>query len=159
MKTYYSYIISFIILLILFFNFLHSKVYLNPYPTLNKTDWLTGKCSWLKKSYSNCIFVSFALFLWFKEQNWQAFSEKFPRLHRLILWFSSLSYGVYLGHILILDCLKNGYFGFWASSTHFFWWDLHPIIAIPLVFLTTVILTTALITGLSKIPFLGKWVG
>ncbi|MEY4903841.1 MAG: hypothetical protein RLZZ292_1656 [Bacteroidota bacterium] len=115
--------------------------------------------AWYLYLTPNCIFVSFALFLWFKEQNWQILVEKFPRFHRLILWFSSMSYGVYLGHILILDCLKNGYFGFWATSTHFFWWDLHPIIAIPLVFLTTVILTSVLITALSKIPVLGKWVG
>lgn len=105
----------------------------------------------------NVIFMGAALFYHWCRYDWAAFAKKYPKIHGIVGWFSGISFGVYLLHALILDVFKNGYVGnIVISANTFLNIKGHPIWCVPL-FLTSTVLTSALIIWfLQKIPFLKK---
>jgi hypothetical protein len=100
-----------------------------------------------------------AIFLYLKEYDWTNFNERNPRFHRFIEWFSSLSFGTYLIHALLLDVFKNGYlFGITLSSTNFFGIEGHPFWCVPMYVIIVTTLSLGLIWVLTKVPGLKKLV-
>jgi surface polysaccharide O-acyltransferase-like enzyme len=107
----------------------------------------------------NVIFMGVALFVYWKDYNWERFAASFPNIHRFVLWFSSLSFGVYLVHALILDIFKNGYlFDLTIGSSQFFNIKGHPLWCVPAFVTLTIAVSLSLIWLLSKVPFLKKLV-
>jgi surface polysaccharide O-acyltransferase-like enzyme len=107
----------------------------------------------------NVIFMGSAIFLYLKEYDWTNFNERNPRFHRFIEWFSSLSFGTYLIHALLLDVFKNGYlFGITLSSTNFFGIEGHPFWCVPMYVIIVTTLSLGLIWVLTKVPGLKKLV-
>ena len=105
----------------------------------------------------NVVLTSVAVFTYLKYVNWAAFATRFPRINHIVLYLSGISFGIYLCHVVIMDCLKNGYI--WSIkiyTTSFMNHDLHPIVCVPLFCLVVVFMSILLINVLIKIPFIKK---
>jgi surface polysaccharide O-acyltransferase-like enzyme len=105
----------------------------------------------------NVIFMAVALFIGLKNYDWERFVLRFPRIHAFVKWFSGISFGVYLVHVLYLDIFKNAYlFGLQTNAEVFFNHAIHPIFGTLLLtfFITSISIITIYI--LDKIPFLSK---
>ena len=103
----------------------------------------------------NVIFMAVAIFLAFKNYDWESFNARNVRFHRFIKWFSSISFGVYLVHVLLIDVFKNKYlFGIQNTAEHFFNTDIHPAAGVLLFTFLITIVSTLIIYVLNKIPYL-----
>jgi surface polysaccharide O-acyltransferase-like enzyme len=109
-------------------------------------------------SSPNVVIMIFALFLFLKDFDWATFATRYPRIHRLFNRLAELSYGIYFIHVLLIDVLKNGYiFGIKVTPHYFFNMYIHPAIGAPLVALTVIALSFFVISQLSKVVFMKKW--
>ncbi len=127
------------------------------------TWWLTVRDG----SYNEQLFVyaspnvllqTGALFLFLRDFDWDAFSNRYPRIHRATMYVAGVSYGVYFVHPLVLDVLKNGYiFGLHVNPHNFFNYPVHPAIAGPLVAILAIALSVGIITLLGKSATVKKW--
>ena len=136
---------------------------LMPALTAIATWWLTVKAG----TYDNKIFVyfspnvvlmAFAFFLFLKELDWSTFAVRYPRLNWAINRLADLSYGVYFIHVLILDVIKNGYIGGWhITSDTYFNYHIHPMIGAFLQATTVLLISLGIISLLSRVPVLNKW--
>lgn len=107
----------------------------------------------------NVIFMGTALFVYWKDYDWESFAIRFPKIHNFVVWFSSLSFGVYLVHALILDVFKNGYLnGITIGSSEFFNIKGHPIWCVPVFVSLAIAISLGIIWVLTKIPVLKKLV-
>jgi surface polysaccharide O-acyltransferase-like enzyme len=77
-----------------------------------------------------------------------------PRTSRLLHYISLNTLPIYLFHIMILESLQKGYFGFKISVT-----TLNPVIEIPLAAILTLVICLGVISLLNRIPFLKKLIG
>ena len=107
----------------------------------------------------NILACSFALFLYLKNYDWQNLEANFPRVARFIHRFASMSFGVYLLHALILDILKNGYFGFAIYNNNILGVPTNPCYAVPILTTFVTVISTIIIALLYKIPHAKKLVG
>ncbi len=106
---------------------------------------------------ANVMATALAVFVWFLYYDWAGFAARNPRFHQFVKYLSSISFGVYLIHVLLMDCFKNAYF--WGIKIHtaeFMNHAVHPFVAVPLFFVTIFILSIILISILKKIPFINK---
>ncbi|MBK8966094.1 MAG: acyltransferase [Saprospiraceae bacterium] len=109
-------------------------------------------------SSPNVVIMIFALFLFLKDFDWGTFATRYPRVHRAFNRLADLSYGVYFIHVLILDVIKNGYiFGIKVIPHYFFNIEIHPAIGAPLVGIVGILLSVLLISLLSRVVFMKKW--
>lgn len=109
-------------------------------------------------SSPNVVIMIFALFLFLKDFDWDTFGDRYPRIHRAFNRMADLSYGVYFIHVLILDVIKNGYiFGIRVTPHYFFNQEIHPAIGAPLVAIVGISLSVLLISLLSRVVFMKKW--
>ncbi len=107
----------------------------------------------------NVIFMAFALFVWMRDYDWASFSTRFPRIQAFVQWFSGISFGVYLVHVILLDIFKNGYlFDITFLSNSVMGHQMHVSYGIPLVTLFITIVSISIIYVLCKIPYLRDWV-
>lgn len=127
------------------------------------TWWLTAQAgTYDNKLYvyfsPNVVIVTFALFLFLKDYDWSGFSDRHPRINRLINRFADLSFGVYFIHVLILDVLKNGYiFNIHSSYEVILNMGVHPLYGAFIQAFIVVMISSVLIYFLSKVPVLNKW--
>ena len=127
------------------------------------TWWLTvkaGAYDQLVYAYPspNVVITILALFLFIKDFDWAAFSTRYPRINRAINRIAELSYGIYFIHVLVLDVIKNGYiFGIYVTPHYFFNQTMHPALGAPLVAIVGVSISFFLISQLSKVVFMKKW--
>jgi hypothetical protein len=106
----------------------------------------------------NVLLQTGALFLFLRDFDWDAFSNRYPRIHRATMYVAGVSYGVYFVHPLVLDVLKNGYiFGLHVNPHNFFNYPVHPAIAGPLVAILAIALSVGIITLLGKSATVKKW--
>lgn len=107
----------------------------------------------------NVLLMTAALFLFLKDFDWDTFSNRYPRVHKAVLYMAEVSYGVYFVHPIILDVLKNGYIlGLQINPHIFFNYPLHPAIAGPLVAVLAIAMSVGVITLMGKSATLKKWV-
>ncbi len=96
------------------------------------------------------------LFLVFKSTNWKYIFPDNSKPARWITLISLISYGIYLNHVLILNIIRSGDYGFKIIAYHILGEFVHPKYGIPVVLLTTIIASTLLAWIFSKIPFIKK---
>ena len=61
---------------------------------------------------------------------------------------------IFLFHVIVLESLQKGYFGFTISIT-----KMNPIIEIPLITALTLLICLAVIVPLKKIPYVKRIIG
>ncbi len=106
----------------------------------------------------NVVVTIAAFFLFLKDFDWAAFATRYPRINRAVDRIAERSYGIYFIHVLVLDVLKNGYiFGIFVTPHYFFNQALHPAVGAPLVAIVGVSMSYLLISQLSKVVFMKKW--
>jgi surface polysaccharide O-acyltransferase-like enzyme len=103
---------------------------------------------------ANVILVSAALFLLLKNVPASYIQKKSPTANRLLHFVSQCSLAIFLLHVVILESLQNGYFGFRISIT-----SMNPIYEIPLITVVTLLICLAILYPVSKISGLRKIVG
>ena len=103
---------------------------------------------------ANVILVSVALFLLLKKVPEDYVRKKSPYANRLIRFISQCSLAIFLLHVIILESLQNGYFGFRLSII-----TISPIYEIPFITALTLLICLAILYPISKISFLKKFVG
>ncbi len=79
---------------------------------------------------------------------------RIPNTTRIIQVISQNTLPIYLFHVMILEALQKGYFGFKISVT-----TINPVIEIPLITLVTLLICLAVIVPLKKIPYIKKVLG
>jgi len=96
----------------------------------------------------NMVIVATGLFLFFKSIDYGLLFQKLPVLQKLVLWISSCSLGVYFVHVLIIDELASGHFGFTLMAASF-----HPLLSIPSIALLVMALSVGVTMVLKQIPY------
>jgi surface polysaccharide O-acyltransferase-like enzyme len=100
------------------------------------------------------IASSFALFLLLAAVPANALETRFPRGNRLLRVISVNTLPIYLFHVMVMDALQNGYFGFQISLA-----TMNPALEVPLISVLTLIITLGVIVPLKKIPILKRLIG
>jgi surface polysaccharide O-acyltransferase-like enzyme len=103
---------------------------------------------------ANVILVSMALFLLLKKIPANYVQKKSSNANRLIRFISQCSLAIFLLHVIVLEILQNGYFGFRISIT-----TINPIYEIPLITALTLLICLAILYPLSRISILRRIVG
>ncbi len=96
----------------------------------------------------NLIIGAIGLFLFFKSLDYGMIFEKLPFLKKIVLWISSCSLGIYFVHVLIIEELLSGRWGFTLHGASF-----EPLIAIPAVSLLVMVLSVLVTLLLKQIPY------
>ena len=97
----------------------------------------------LEYSNPNIILLAFGLFTFFT-----SFSYNFLRpFSKTIARISAASYGVYLIHLLIMNLLRNGTFGFCLTP-----YSLDPFFGLPLSALAVLVVSFVAVFALKRIP-------
>jgi surface polysaccharide O-acyltransferase-like enzyme len=99
---------------------------------------------------ANVVLVSVALFMIL--QNIPINLKNRSRIgSKLLHEISRNTLGIYLFHIMVLESLQKGYFGFEISVT-----TINPVLEIPLITVVTFFVSLGIIYLLRKIPCLGR---
>jgi surface polysaccharide O-acyltransferase-like enzyme len=102
----------------------------------------------------NIILASAALFLLLASVPSRKIENRFPRGNRLLKLISQNTLPIFLFHVIVLESLQKGYFGFTISIT-----KMNPIIEIPLITALTLLICLAVIVPLKKIPYVKRIIG
>jgi surface polysaccharide O-acyltransferase-like enzyme len=100
------------------------------------------------------ILASIALFMILSKfpADWPG--SQHSKASRVLHAVSENTLPIYLFHIIILESLQRGFFGFQLSVT-----TLNPIVEIPLITVVTFFITFGLILVMKKVPVLKKLIG
>jgi surface polysaccharide O-acyltransferase-like enzyme len=77
-----------------------------------------------------------------------------PHIHYFTHAISVNTLPIWIFHVIILESLQRGYFGFTLSLT-----KINPIIEIPVASLITLVITLGLIYAMKRVPILKKLIG
>ncbi len=92
----------------------------------------------------NVLLMSVAVFVWFKYN-----VKGSERLNKIIIHLSKYSFGAFLVHIFILQCLK----AVGIQSTTF-----HPVLSVPAITIFTTVVSYLISLILNKIPVIKKYI-
>jgi len=95
----------------------------------------------------NIMLVATSLFLMLKSLPYEQFFIKHPRLKAAVINLSSYSFGIYFVHVMIMEMLASGQFGFRLEPVSF-----NPLLAIPVTTLVTFVLSLIVVAILKQIP-------
>ncbi len=102
----------------------------------------------------NIILASAAVFLILRKVPADYVEIKSKPANRVIHFIGQCSLAIYLLHIIILESLQRGYFGFQISIN-----TMNPIVEIPLVAIMTLVICLGVLYPFSKIPEIKKIIG
>jgi surface polysaccharide O-acyltransferase-like enzyme len=102
----------------------------------------------------NIIIASTALFLLLFNVSPKKIQSKHVYINRLIRWISENTLAIYLLHIIVLETFELGYLGFRISV-----FTMNAVLAIPLLVLVTLTLTSVIIYLVKKIPHIDNVIG
>lgn len=106
----------------------------------------------------NVLLLTGALFLFLRDFDWDAFANRYPRIHKATMYVAGVSYGVYFVHPLILDLLKNGYLLSIRINPHtFFNYPVHIAFGGILTAIVAIALSVGTIALLGKSETIKKW--
>jgi surface polysaccharide O-acyltransferase-like enzyme len=108
----------------------------------------------LDASSFSVILASVALFLLLAAVPNQKVEARLPRGNRILKLISVNTLPIYLFHVMVLEALHRGFFGFTLSVT-----TMNPIVEIPLVTAVTLLICLAVIVPLKKIPYVKRIIG
>ena len=100
------------------------------------------------------IGASVALFLLLSMVPSHTLEERFPRGNRVLRLISQNTIPIYLFHVMVLESLQKGFFGFQISLS-----SMNPVLEIPLITVTTLLICLAVILPLKKIPIVKRLLG
>jgi len=105
------------------------------------------------------VLKGMAIFLFFQSGDWKSVSERRPKWHRFVVHCASISYGIYLAHILFIEGLIYWYkgHGFSISGHCFIAYPVPPIVGIPLLALAAATCSIAVVSLWKRIPFLNQF--
>ncbi len=103
----------------------------------------------------NMIIASAALFLLLSTVPSQTVETRFPHGNRVLRQISQNTLPIYLFHVMVLEALHKGYFGFKISLTTM----MNPVLEIPLITAVTLLISLGVIIPLKKIPYMKKAIG
>lgn len=92
----------------------------------------------------NVLLMSVAIFVWFKYN-----AKGTEKLNKIIIQLSKYSFGAFLVHIFILQCL----FAVGIQSTSF-----HPVLSVPAITIFTTVTSYLISLVLNKIPVIKKYI-
>jgi len=84
----------------------------------------------------------------------RAIETKIPRGAKILKVISENTLPIYLFHIIVLETLQRGVFGFKLSVI-----TINPIIEIPLITVVTLLICLAIIVPLKKLPYIKRIIG
>jgi surface polysaccharide O-acyltransferase-like enzyme len=101
----------------------------------------------------NVIMASVALFMFLSKfpADWPSSNHRYAK--KLVQAISNNTLPIYLFHVLILEALQIGIFGFAVNLA------VDPIIQIPIVTVVVLFITTGLVLVMKKVPILRKLIG
>ncbi|MCP4138278.1 MAG: acyltransferase family protein [bacterium] len=99
----------------------------------------------------NVFFTSLGIYIFMKDLNWSKFLSTKIRFNKSIAEFSSLSFGIYLVHVLIFHMLMMKKLPVQITAGF-----VHPLVGIPLTVLTTLVLSFLAAKIISKTPVIKK---
>jgi surface polysaccharide O-acyltransferase-like enzyme len=108
----------------------------------------------LDASSFSVIIASVSLFLILASVPTKKIETRFPKGNRVLQVISENTLPIYLFHIIVLETLQQGYFGFKISVT-----NINPIIEIPLITVVTLLICLAIIVPLKRIPYVKRIIG
>jgi surface polysaccharide O-acyltransferase-like enzyme len=100
------------------------------------------------------IGASVALFLLLASVPPNSLAERFPQGNRLMHLISQNTIPIYLFHVMVLEALQKGFFGFQISLA-----TMSPALEIPLITMVTLLICIMIIYPLTKIHFVKKLIG
>jgi surface polysaccharide O-acyltransferase-like enzyme len=100
------------------------------------------------------IGASVALFLLLSAVPSNTLEERFSRGNRVLRLISQNTIPIYLFHVMVLESLQKGFFGFQISLS-----AMNPVLEIPLITVTTLLICLAVIYPLKKIPIVKRLIG
>lgn len=104
---------------------------------------------------ANVILGSIALFMiLIKIRPFDWPGKKYPAMRKVIEVIGQNTLPIFLLHVIILESLQRGLFGFTLSVT-----TLNPIIEIPLITVVTLLITVGLVLLMRRVPVLNKLIG
>jgi len=103
---------------------------------------------------ANVIAASAALFMILSrfKPDWLGSNNR--RVSQVAHAISENTLPIYLLHVIILESLQKGYFGFKLSLT-----TMNPVIGVPLITIVTFFITLGLVLLMKKVPVLKKMIG
>jgi surface polysaccharide O-acyltransferase-like enzyme len=102
----------------------------------------------------NMIVASASLFMLLLTVSPQMLQAKYPRGNRLLRVISSNTLPIFLLHVIVLESLQYGFFGFTLSIA-----SMNPFVAIPLSTALTLLICLAIILPLKRVPYVKKLIG
>jgi surface polysaccharide O-acyltransferase-like enzyme len=102
----------------------------------------------------NVIIAAISLFLIMVDIQNQKIEKKVPHGAKIIRVISENTLPIYLFHIIVLETLQKGVFGFKLSVT-----TINPLIEIPLTTIVTLMICLAIIVPLKKLPHVKSIIG
>ena len=102
----------------------------------------------------NIIFMSIGIFIAFKNYNWDAIFKNQDYIYNKILELSSLTFGIYLIHILILGLISFKFMPIKITAML-----INPLFGIPFTALVTLVISYTAIKWLRNVPLIKSFVG
>lgn len=100
------------------------------------------------------IMASVALFMLLANFPTNRIKNSFPKVNKLLRLISQNTLPIYLFHVMVLESLQRGFFGFQISIA-----TMNPIIEVPLLTGVTLFICLGVIYLLKKIPVINKLIG
>ena len=97
--------------------------------------------------------LMFLLLLTIKPSSVQKESSP-SKVNKLIKLISENTLGIFFIHVMIIESIQNGYFGFAINRN-----TLNPIIEVPLLTVIVLFASLAIILLLKKMPYLNRLIG
>jgi surface polysaccharide O-acyltransferase-like enzyme len=102
----------------------------------------------------NVIGASVALFLLLAAVPSNMLEERFPRGNRVLRLIGQNTIPIYLFHVMVLEALQKGFFGFQISLA-----TMNPVLEVPLLTVVTLFICLGVIYPLKKIPLVRRLIG
>jgi surface polysaccharide O-acyltransferase-like enzyme len=102
----------------------------------------------------NIIVASASLFLLLLTVPRQTLQTNNPKISRVLRTISVNTLPIFLLHVIVLESLQYGYFGFTLSII-----SMNPLIAIPLSAVLTLLICLAIILPLKRVPYVKRLIG
>ncbi len=96
----------------------------------------------------NLVIVASGLFLVFKSIDYDQLFARLPVIQNVVLWISSCSLGIYFVHVLIIEELASGRYGFTLTGA-----TVPPLIGIPAEAILVMALSIGATMLLKQIPY------
>ncbi len=100
------------------------------------------------------ILESAALFMLLLKVSPSALLTRFPRGSKLLHFVGCSTLSIYLLHVMVLESLQRGYFGFQISVN-----TMNPIVEVPLATVVTFFISMGIVFVLKKIPVVRRVIG